>query len=90
MVNELTTYVALYWQPLSGLCVGLAMLIFVGYINWYKGVKADTLRWIARRIFRNEFGSEASADGLFMVVTSFLLLIGGTMVVAALVYLGVL
>jgi hypothetical protein len=90
MVSELTSYFVVYWQPLSGLFMGVTLLVFVGYINWYKTVKADTIRWIARHIFRNKFKSEASADGLFMVVTSFLLLIGGTWVVAALVYLGLL
>jgi hypothetical protein len=90
MLNELLPYLTSYWQPLSALFIGVVILIFVGYMNWYRTVKTDTIRWIARRIYRDKCRSEASADGLFMVATSFLLLIGGTWVVGALVYLGLI
>jgi hypothetical protein len=90
MLNELAGYLAEFWQPLSGLVIGTVILAFIGCINWYGTVKKDTVRWIAKHFFHNEFRSEASADGLFMVATGFLLLIAGTWVIAALVYLGLL
>jgi hypothetical protein len=70
------------------LFIGAALLVFVAYINWYGSAKADVVRWIAKRIFRNDFKSEKSADGLFMAITSFLLLIGGLWIILAVQYLG--
>jgi|SRR5215831_5244069 len=81
-------YIGIYIQPLAGLFIGLAVLAFVGYINWYGTVKADTIRWIAKCIFRDEFRSEVSADGLFMAATGFMLLIGGLWIILAVQYLG--
>jgi len=66
----------------------LAIIGFVRYINWYGTVKADTIRWIAKCIFRDEFRSEVSADGLFMAATGFMLLIGGLWIILAVQYLG--
>jgi hypothetical protein len=83
----LVSYITFYTQPLIGLLIGLVILAFVGYVNWCGTVKADTVRWVARYIFCNQFRSEQSADGLFMVVTSFVLAIGGMWVVLALLYL---
>lgn len=76
-----------FWQPLSGLVLGVAMLAFAGYTNWYGMTKADIVRWIAKHIFHDKFRSEASADNLFMTATSFLLMFGGIMIVVALLYL---
>lgn len=87
MLNEVTSYLTVFWQPLSGFVIGAIVLAFVGYINWYGAVKKDTVRWIAKHIFHDEFKSEASADGLFMVVTSILLAIGWIMVGVAFLYL---
>jgi len=87
-LNSFLNYIGLYIQPLAGLFIGLAILTFVGYINWYGTVKANTVRWIAKHIFGNEFRSEVSADGLFMATTGFMLLIGGLWVILAIQYLG--
>jgi hypothetical protein len=87
MLNAVASYLTVFWQPLSGLVIGAIVLVFVGYVNWYGTVKKDTIRWIAKHIFRNEFRSEMSADGLFMVVTSFLLAIGWIMIGVAFLYL---
>ena len=87
-LNSIINYIVIYNQPLSGLIIGLAIIGFVGYINWYGTVKADTIRWIAKCIFRDEFRSEVSADGLFMAATGFMLLIGGLWIILAVQYLG--
>jgi hypothetical protein len=76
-----------YWQPLSGLGIGLLILAFVGYMNWFGTTKRRTIEWIARRAFHNEFNSQQSADGMFMVATSILLAIGWIMVGVSLLYL---
>ena len=80
----------IYWQPLSGLAIGIVILVFVGYINWYGTSKGHTIDWIAKAVFRNGFRSRQAADGLFMVVMSLLLAVSSIMVVTALLYLGVL
>jgi hypothetical protein len=53
-------------SPLLTLIIGATVLVFVGYINWYKNVKGDAIRWIAATIYRKGFHSESLADGLFM------------------------
>src|SRR5262249_16763994 len=65
-LNSIINYIGIYNQPLSGLIIGLAIIGFVGHINWYGTVKADTIRWIAKCIFRDEFRSKVSADGLLL------------------------
>jgi hypothetical protein len=76
-----------YWQPLSGLGIGLLILAFVGYMNWFGTTKQRTIEWIARRAFHNEFNSKQSADGMFMVATSLLLAMGWIMAGVSLLYL---
>ena len=80
-------YLQTYFQPLVILFVGLIILIFVGYVNWYKNTKTEIVQWIARKLFRNSFRSEVSADNLFMTATSFLLAIGGIAIIIAFLYL---
>jgi hypothetical protein len=87
-LGEIIRYATTYFQPLTGLFVGGAILALVGYVNWYGTVKTDVVRWIAKHIFRDEFRSEKSADGLLMAITSFLLLIGGLWIILAVQYLG--
>jgi hypothetical protein len=65
-----------YIDPLIGLAIGLVILAFIAYMNWYRTVKADSVRWIAKYIFRDHFRADKSADGLFMVITSILLCAG--------------
>jgi len=87
-LHSILNYVDIYKQPLAGLFIGLAILAFVGYINWYGTVKAKAVQWIASNMFGNEFKSEISADGLFMAVTGFMLLIGDLWIILANQYLG--
>jgi hypothetical protein len=76
-----------HWQPVAGLCIGVVLLAFVAYINWYGTVKADIVHWIGKSVFRNGFRSEASANGLFMVGTSIFLAIGWIWTGLALMYI---
>jgi hypothetical protein len=87
-LGAIISYVSTYVQPLTGLFIGAGLLGLVAYINWYGSAKADVVRWIAKHIFHNDFKSEKSADGLFMAVTSLLLLIGGLWIILAVQYLG--
>ncbi len=41
------------------------------------------MSWIQVKIFRNSFDSQSRAEGLFGVITSFLLVGGGLMIVAS-------
>jgi hypothetical protein len=87
-LDHVLNYITFYIQPLIGLFIGLMILAFVSYTNWHGTVKVDTVRWIGKYIFRNQFRSEKSADGLFMTITSFLLAIGGILIVIALLFFG--
>ncbi len=86
-MNAFIQYVATYWQPLLILLMGVGLLTFVGYINWYKQTKQSVVGWVARQVFRNGFRSDVSADNLFMTITSFLLALGGIWIVVAVLYL---
>ncbi len=87
-MNTFTSYIIKYWQPLSGLVIGLLLIILfcLLYTRWRK----TPVEWIAKHIFRNQLMSEKSATGLFNVIISFIFMIGGLWVILALVYLGVL
>jgi ethanolamine transporter EutH len=82
------SYIIKYWRPLSGLVIGLLLVILfcLLYTRWRK----KPVQWIAKHIFRNQFMSEKSADGLYNVLISFIPMIGGLWIVSALLYLGVL
>jgi hypothetical protein len=86
-LNAMLNYITFYIQPIIVLLIGIVILVFVGYINWYGTIKANAVRWIGKYIFRNQFRSEQSADGLFMVGTSLMLAIGGILVVLAVLFL---
>lgn len=64
------------WPPVVTLLIGSAVLVFVGYINWHHGTKANGIRWIAQHIYRNTLRSEVLADNMFMTATAYLLAIG--------------
>jgi hypothetical protein len=57
------------------------------YLNWYGDTKVRSVRWIAKNIFRNKFGSEANAESLFKVLTSYLGAIGAVGIIVAILYL---
>lgn len=86
MSLNLIDWIIVYIAPLSGLFVGILILVFVAYINWFGNVKERTTKWIAQKIYRNSLGSEAMADGLFMTVTSVLLAAGGILVIYSLLF----
>ena len=67
--------------PIIGLLLGVLILIFVGYINWYGNIKVISVRWLAKKMFRNALDSKISANNLFMTATSLLLALGGIIVV---------
>lgn len=69
--------------PVLGLIVGSAVLFVVGYLNWGKGKKENSINWIQSKIFRNSLDSRSRAEGLFGVITSLLLMGGGLMIVAS-------
>jgi hypothetical protein len=81
------TYISTYWQPLVILFTGSLVLILAGYLNWYKDIKADTVRWIAKNIFRDSFRSESSATNMFMVGSSILVAFGLVWIGIAVLYL---
>jgi len=87
-MNTLTSYAIKYWQPLSGLVIGLLLIILfcLLYTRWRKA----PVLWIAKHIFRNQLMSEKSADGLYNYLVSFTLVIGGLWIILALLFLGVL
>jgi hypothetical protein len=80
-------YIVTYIQPLVGIAAGLLIFSLVAYVNWYGNIKQETVKWIAKHIFRNEFRSEQSADGIFMTVTAFLIMMSGIWLILAFLYL---
>jgi hypothetical protein len=56
--------------------IGVGILAFVAYINWFKDTKSRTIRWIATRVFGSKFQNDTSAERLFMNITVILLIIG--------------
>jgi hypothetical protein len=79
------SYLQVYWQPLSGVFIGLLMVAL--YVYLYVNRSATIVLWIAEHIFRNQMMSEKSADSLFKVVTSFLGMFGGLIIILAILYL---
>jgi hypothetical protein len=65
------SYMVFYWQPITGLFLGLFLFASVIYANYNSSIKSRIIRWIARRLFGNELGSDLSANSLFSVLSSF-------------------
>jgi hypothetical protein len=86
-LQSLLNYAVNYHQPLIGLFVGILLLIFVATINWAGNIKPRTVSWLARKIYRNSHKSIELADGLFMVLTTYLLIAGLFLVFFAYVFL---
>lgn len=86
-MNAFISYLVTYWQPLFMLLVGIIAVLLIGYMQWFGNVRKRAVQWIAEYIFRNKLGSEQSADSLFMVVTSFIVAIGGVWIVVAILFL---
>ena len=85
-MTKLISYIATYIAPISILLLGIIILTLVGYINWYGKNKVRVVKWIARKIYRGCLGSETLADGMFMTLTSFLLAIGGILILYSLLF----
>ena len=58
------------------LLVGVAVISFVGFMNWYGGIKEKSVKWIANKSFGGKYKSDISADNLFMHVTTIILIVG--------------
>lgn len=84
-MDTIVSYLVTYWQPLSGLLIG-ALLVAI-YMNLYTNRRRNIIPWISSRLFRNQLMSERSAEGLFDVATSFLLMVGGLWLLLAIYYL---
>jgi hypothetical protein len=82
-LDSFVNYIAYYYQPLIGLIAGVIVLGLVAYINWYGTVKVDVVQWIARHVFRNQYMSVKSADGLFMTVSAYLMLFAALAIILA-------
>ena len=65
------SYIVFYWQPITGLFLGLLLFGSVFYTNYNPSVKSKIINWIARRLFGNQIGSDTSANSLLSVLSSF-------------------
>lgn len=81
------TYLTTYFQPISGLIIGLVLFALLGYVHWRGTNKEDTINWIAKNVFRNSMNSGVSAASLFNVVTSILFAISWILVGLAIWFL---
>jgi hypothetical protein len=77
-------YLLTYWQPILGLIIGIAMIAL--YLYLYNNRNKKIVPWIAKSLFKNQ-NMGPSADSLLKVVSSFLFMVGGLMVIFALLYL---
>lgn len=84
-MTDSVNYLITYWQPISGLFLGALLVGIFLYIHTRK--KASFIRWIAKNVFRSQFMAEKSAEGLFNVATSFVLTVGGLLIILAILYL---
>jgi hypothetical protein len=84
-MDALATYIAEHWQPLFGLCIGVALISI--YLYLYATKHCLVIPLIARYVFGNAPSSIRSAEGLFNVLTSYVFVIGGIWIVLALFYL---
>jgi hypothetical protein len=79
------SYLITYWQPISGLFIGAFMVI--AYLYLYTSKAKRIIPWMAKYIFRNQIFAERSAESLFNVVTSFLFMGGGLLIILAIYFL---
>lgn len=77
-------YILTYWQPLTGLLLGVLLVILYFYL--YLNRNEKVVPWIAKHIFRNPHMTP-SADDAYKVATSYLLTFGGLLIIVALLYL---
>ena len=80
----MNTYLETYWQPLLGLAIGVLLIAF--YIYLYINRNEKVIPWIAKNIFRNG-NMTVSAESLFKVGGSYILMFAGLMIIIALLFL---
>jgi hypothetical protein len=86
-MDTIITHLITYWQPLSGLLLGVAILILVGYIQFFSNIRTRVVKCIAKHIYRDKFMSEKSAESLFMAITSFAVPVAAIFILSAILYL---
>jgi hypothetical protein len=76
------TYASFFWAPLLFLVAGCGTVGLFLYLHLSK--KRSAIAWLAKYVFRSQMMSERSAEGLFNVVSSFVVMIGGIWILMAL------
>lgn len=78
-------YLITYWQPLSGLLIGILVLglFFILHLRWKKPI----IEWVVMKVFR-DISYMQSTESFFNVVVSFLFTMGALMIILALMFLG--
>jgi len=77
-------------QSISGLIIGVALIIIGGYLRWYSNFRIKAVNWIVLKIYRNGPMSDQLANRMFMTLTSILLSTGAILVILSLIYLQIL
>lgn len=78
------TYLITNGQPIIGLLAGASIL--VAYYYMHLRMKPGLVSWLATNIFRNP-AMTFSAESLFNVLSSFMVTIGGMLIILALLFL---
>jgi hypothetical protein len=84
-MNILILYILTSCRPLIGILLGLILVASFFYLHLYQ--KKNIVGWVAKYIFRNQYRSVKSAEGLFNAVVSFIFAIGGIWIILAVYYL---
>jgi hypothetical protein len=84
-MNGPISYLITYWQPIFGL--GIGTLMVAAYLYLHLNRNKRIIPWMAKHLFRSQMFAERSAEGLFNVVTSFLFMAGGLLVILAIYFL---
>jgi hypothetical protein len=76
------TYISVFWAPLLFLVAGCGMVGLFLYLHMSK--KRNAIAWLAKYVFRSQMMNERSAESLFNVASSFVVMIGGIWILMAL------
>lgn len=74
-------------EPAVGFIIGIILFVIVGFANWHGNFKTNSIKWLTTTIYNNNPLSQKLAEGLFMVLTSILLSLGGISLLLSLLYL---
>lgn len=83
----ITSLATTHLMPTLGVLIGILILVLVGYINWFKDTKSRAVSWLNKNIFRDKSGNQTMGEGLFMTITSYLVAIGGVILIISLFFL---